>query len=209
MKERRGALPAELLQDANHFVPPAVFARAARLTFAFSTSRPGRPTWNLVVSNVPGPQFPLYMAGARLEANYPVSVITDGMGLNITVMSYMGHMDFGIVADRDQMPDVDTLMDHLREELEALLVSDNLRDVEEGVTRDLRGRQTYAGYLDLDRLLGAQHPLSEPEHHDELLFIIQHQTSELWMRLIIHELDAVLSASRSTTSARRRRASRA
>ena len=60
-------------------------------------------------------------AGARLEANYPVSVITDGMGLNITVMSYMGHMDFGIVADRDQMPDVDRLMDYLGEELEALM----------------------------------------------------------------------------------------
>jgi hypothetical protein len=60
------------------------------------------------------------MAGARLEANYPVSVITDGMGLNITVMSYMGHMDFGIVADRDQMPDLDVLMGYLREELEAL-----------------------------------------------------------------------------------------
>ena len=73
-----------------------------------------------MISNVPGPQFPLYMAGARLEANYPVSVITDGMGLNITVMSYMGHMDFGIVADRDQMPDVEVLMGYLREELEAL-----------------------------------------------------------------------------------------
>jgi tryptophan 2,3-dioxygenase len=72
-------------------------------------------------------------------------------------------------------------------------VEENRRSVEEGVTRDLRGRLTYAGYLDLDRLLGAQHPLSDPEHHDELLFIIQHQTSELWMRLIIHELDAVLS----------------
>jgi tryptophan 2,3-dioxygenase len=71
-------------------------------------------------------------------------------------------------------------------------VSENLRQVEEGVTRDLRGRRTYAEYLDLERLLGAQHPLSEPEHHDELLFIVQHQTSELWMRLIIHELDAVL-----------------
>jgi tryptophan 2,3-dioxygenase len=70
---------------------------------------------------------------------------------------------------------------------------ENRRSVEEGVTRDLRGRLTYAGYLDLERLLGAQHPLSSPEHHDELLFIIQHQTSELWMRLIIHELDAVLS----------------
>jgi tryptophan 2,3-dioxygenase len=70
---------------------------------------------------------------------------------------------------------------------------ENRRSVEEGVTRDLRGRLTYAGYLDLERLLGAQHPLSSPEHHDELLFIIQHQTSELWMRLIIHELDAVLT----------------
>jgi tryptophan 2,3-dioxygenase len=72
--------------------------------------------------------------------------------------------------------------------------SENLREVEQGVTRDLRGRMTYAGYLRLDRLLSAQEPLSHPEHHDELLFIIQHQTSELWMRLIIHELDAVLSA---------------
>src|SRR6478735_6008922 len=120
MKERRGALPAMLLQDANNFIPPAVFARAARLTFGFSTSRAGRSAWNMVISNVPGPQFPLYMAGAKLMANYPVSVILDGMGLNITVMSYMGHMDFGIVADRDQMPDVDTLLDYMREELAAL-----------------------------------------------------------------------------------------
>jgi WS/DGAT/MGAT family acyltransferase len=119
MKVRHRALPADLLQDANHFIPPAVFARAARATFTLATG-PGRPTWNLVVSNVPGPQIPLYCAGARLEANYPVSVITDGMGLNITVMSYLGHMDFGIVADRDQMRDVWCLIDWLREELEAL-----------------------------------------------------------------------------------------
>jgi len=70
---------------------------------------------------------------------------------------------------------------------------ENRRHIEAGVTRDLRGRLTYAGYLDLGKLLNAQHPLSEPEHHDELLFIIQHQTSELWMRLIIHELEQVLS----------------
>jgi tryptophan 2,3-dioxygenase len=69
---------------------------------------------------------------------------------------------------------------------------DNRRAVEQGVTRDLRGRRTYAAYLELDTLLSAQRPLSDPEHHDELLFIVQHQTSELWMRLIIHELDAVL-----------------
>src|SRR3954452_14393193 len=120
MKERHRALPAALLQDANNFIPPAVFARAARLTFGYSTSRPGRPTWNLVISNVPGPQFPLYMAGAKLIANYPVSVITDGMGLNITVMSYLGHLDFGIVADRDQMPDLPKLTDWLVEAVDEL-----------------------------------------------------------------------------------------
>ena len=120
MKQQHRALPAELLQDTNHFIPPAVFARAARATFAISTSGRGRPTWNLVVSNVPGPQFPLYCAGARLVANYPVSVITDGMGLNITVMSYCGKMDFGIVADRDQMPDLWSMLDRLRDSLEEL-----------------------------------------------------------------------------------------
>jgi WS/DGAT/MGAT family acyltransferase len=119
MKERHRALPAGLLQDAGNFIPPAVFARASRATLSLSTGR-GRPAWNFVISNVPGPQFPLYCAGARLDANYPVSVITDGMGLNITVMSYCGHMDFGIVADRDQMRDVNRLLEWLPEELEAL-----------------------------------------------------------------------------------------
>jgi WS/DGAT/MGAT family acyltransferase len=120
MKERHKALPAQLLQDANHFIPPAVFARAARATFSLATSSPGRPTWNLVISNVPGPQIPLYCAGARLDANYPVSVITDGMGLNMTVMSYCGHLDFGLVADRDQIPDLWKIIEWLRDSLEEL-----------------------------------------------------------------------------------------
>jgi WS/DGAT/MGAT family acyltransferase len=121
MKERHRALPAELLQDANHFIPPAVFGLAARSTFALVTSGAGRPPWNLVISNVPGPQVPLYLAGARLVANYPISVITDGMGLNITVMSYCGSLDFGIVADREQMPDVQLLIRWLRDELDQLI----------------------------------------------------------------------------------------
>lgn len=123
MKEHHRALPADLLQDANNFIPPAVFSRAAKLTFRLSTSGPGRPTWNLVISNVPGPPFPLYCAGAKLVANYPVSVITDGLGLNITVMSYCGSMDFGIIADREQMPDVGKLMGWLRESLAELAVA--------------------------------------------------------------------------------------
>jgi tryptophan 2,3-dioxygenase len=69
----------------------------------------------------------------------------------------------------------------------------NRRPLEEAVTRDLRGRQTYAGYLQLDRVIGAQRPLSDPPHHDEMLFIVQHQVAELWLRLIIHELEAALT----------------
>jgi hypothetical protein len=75
-----------------------------------------------VVSNVPGPQIPLYCAGALLEAIYPVSVIMDGLGLNITVMSYNGSVDIGIVADRDVMPDVGLMTRWLADELEALEV---------------------------------------------------------------------------------------
>ena len=62
------------------------------------------------------------------------------------------------------------------------------RPIESSIHTDLRGGMTYGDYLDLDRLLSAQHPRSTPEHHDELLFIVQHQTSELWLRLVLHEL---------------------
>ena len=68
----------------------------------------------------------------------------------------------------------------------------NQREMEDGIYRDLGDRLTYARYLRLDRLLNAQEPLSEPVHHDEMLFIIQHQTSELWFKLIIHELKAAI-----------------
>jgi diacylglycerol O-acyltransferase / wax synthase len=119
LKERHKALPAQLMQDATQSIPPAVFGLASRATASLA-SRRVRPLWNLVISNVPGPQVPLFSAGARLDANYPVSVITDGMGLNITVMSYCGHLDVGIVADRDQMPDVWSLIGWLGEALEEL-----------------------------------------------------------------------------------------
>lgn len=66
------------------------------------------------------------------------------------------------------------------------------RGVEAGIETDLRGKLDYAGYLHLDLLLAAQKPLSQPEDHNETLFIIQHQTSELWLKLMIHELHAAL-----------------
>ena len=66
--------------------------------------------------------------------------------------------------------------------------NDNQRDLETGIQRDFTRSMSYGDYLRLDTLLAAQHPLSEPPQHDELLFIVQHQTSELWLKLMIHEL---------------------
>ena len=71
-----------------------------------------------------------------------------------------------------------------------MAIDDNQRPLEAEIHTDLAGRMTYAGYLRLDRLLSAQQLLSQPPHHDELLFIVQHQVSELWLKLMIHELRA-------------------
>jgi len=68
----------------------------------------------------------------------------------------------------------------------------NERALEAEIHTDLSGRLSYGGYLRLDRLLSAQQPLSDPPHHDELLFIVQHQVSELWLKLLIHELRAAV-----------------
>jgi len=71
-------------------------------------------------------------------------------------------------------------------------VDQNLRKLEQGIYTDLGESETYGQYLGLDQLLDAQHPKTDPPHHDEMLFIIQHQTSELWLKLIIHELKAAI-----------------
>ncbi len=73
------------------------------------------------------------------------------------------------------------------------MTEQNKRDLEAGIETELADRTTYGGYLGLERLLTSQVPLSSPPHHDEMLFIIQHQVSELWMKLIIHEMKAALS----------------
>ena len=68
----------------------------------------------------------------------------------------------------------------------------NQRPLEQSIVTDFSKRLSYGGYLSLDGLLSQQHPLSDPQHHDELLFIIQHQVSELWIKLLIHELSAAI-----------------
>ncbi len=73
-----------------------------------------------------------------------------------------------------------------------MTIDNNERPLEPDIHTDLSGRMTYSGYLQLDRLLSAQRPLSDPPHHDEMLFIVQHQVAELWLKLLVHELSAAV-----------------
>jgi hypothetical protein len=120
-KERHRAVPADILSRANHLIPPAMFARAARVTAGFAASSRFAPPFNVVISNVPGPPIPIYIAGALQVANYPVSVILDGAGLNLTVLSYQDRVDFGLVADRELIPDLPAMIESLEQALAQLI----------------------------------------------------------------------------------------
>lgn len=120
-KEQFAAIPAEALQDFTNFAPPAVAARAMRMISRLKVADIVNPPFNLVISNVPGPNFPLYSAGAQLLAYFPVSALIDGQGLNITVQSYDGSLDFGFIADRGLVPDVWRMTELLREAMDELL----------------------------------------------------------------------------------------
>jgi diacylglycerol O-acyltransferase / wax synthase len=100
-KEQANAIGADTLSNWAEFAAPAVAARAARLYSSMKLADKHRPLFNLTISNVPGPQAPLYSAGAKLVAWYPMGPIFDGGALNMTVMSYCGVVYFGLVACRE------------------------------------------------------------------------------------------------------------
>jgi diacylglycerol O-acyltransferase / wax synthase len=120
-KELQRAIPASMLTDVTHFAPPALAGRAARFVSRMRLMDRLNPPVNLIVSNVPGPRVPLYLAGARMQHFYPVSNIADGQGLNMTVQSYLDNLDFGLIACRELVPDLWTLCDGLEESMDELL----------------------------------------------------------------------------------------
>ena len=109
-------IPADALGQAADYTSPVVAASAIRLVSQLRLADRVNPTVNVVISNVPGPRQPLYFDGARLDAYIPVSTISDGIGLNITVHSYVDRLDFGLIADRYLVPDLWHLVDlHIAE----------------------------------------------------------------------------------------------
>jgi diacylglycerol O-acyltransferase / wax synthase len=113
IKESGQAVGAQVLTGLSGFAPPTIMAQAARL-------QARQRLFNLVVTNVPGPQHPLYMLGRRLEAVYPMVPLAENTALGIAIMSYDGQLNFGFTADYDALADVESLTDDLRSSIEEL-----------------------------------------------------------------------------------------
>jgi WS/DGAT/MGAT family acyltransferase len=120
-KEVQRAVPASVLTDMSQFTPPVLAAQAARLASGIRIADFMNMPFNVVISNVPGPRQPLYLSGATMKHFYPVSMVVDGLGLNMTVQSYMDNLDFGFVSCREMVPDLWEMSAYLDDALAQLL----------------------------------------------------------------------------------------
>jgi WS/DGAT/MGAT family acyltransferase len=120
-KSRFELVPAGALVDLAQFSSPALAVQAARVARSVRFGDRAKLPVNLIISNVPGPRQPLYVAGAQLQHYYPVSAIGEGMGLNVTVHSYLDTLDFGLVSCRELVPDLERLVDLHIDEVQVLL----------------------------------------------------------------------------------------
>jgi WS/DGAT/MGAT family acyltransferase len=113
VKQSGQAVGAEILTRVSGFAPPTIMAQAARL-------QARQRLFNLVVTNVPGPQFPLYLLGRELESIFPMVPLAENTALGIAILSYNGQLNFGLVADFDALADVEVLAEELRSSIEEL-----------------------------------------------------------------------------------------
>jgi hypothetical protein len=107
---------------------PAVATRLSRLVTNLRLFDHVAPPFNLVVSNVPGPDVPVYLAGARMESLHPLGPIMEGVGVNVTVFSYLDTVHVGVQACWDLVPDVAVLAGAMAQSLDELVVEADRRD---------------------------------------------------------------------------------
>jgi diacylglycerol O-acyltransferase / wax synthase len=113
LKESKQALGARVIADVQQMAPPTILAQASRLQFSTRL-------FNLIVTNVPGPQFPIYMLGRQMQTFFPIAFLPGGHALAIAIMSYNGAIDFGLLGDYDALPDIDTIADGIEDGLAQL-----------------------------------------------------------------------------------------
>ncbi|MGH2804313.1 MAG: WS/DGAT/MGAT family O-acyltransferase, partial [Thermoleophilaceae bacterium] len=114
LKQSKQALGAEVISGLQDFAPPTLLAQASRVNFSTRL-------FNLIVTNVPGPQFPLYLLGREMEEIVPIAFLPENHALAIAIMSYNGKVDFGLLGDYDAMPDLEDFGGMLEEALAELL----------------------------------------------------------------------------------------
>jgi hypothetical protein len=114
IKQSKQALGAEVISRFNDFAPPTLLAQAARVNFSTRL-------FNLVVTNVPGPQIPLYVLGRELEDIFPVGFLPPNHALFVAIMSYNGGVNFGLLADYDAIPDIDVIAEGIEASIAELL----------------------------------------------------------------------------------------
>ena len=114
LKESKQAIGAEVLSNVQNFAPPTVLAQASRINFSTRL-------FNLLVTNIPGPQFPLYIAGRKMHTVFPIAFLPKDHALAIAIMSYDGHMNFGLLGDYDAMDDLDELATAIEDALADLV----------------------------------------------------------------------------------------
>jgi diacylglycerol O-acyltransferase / wax synthase len=114
LKESKQAVGAATLAAVNNLAPPTILAQASRLNFSTRL-------FNLIVTNIPGPQMPLYVLGRELQDLFPVAFLPEDHGLAIAIMSYNGGLDYGLLGDYDAMPDINVVADGIETTLAELL----------------------------------------------------------------------------------------
>jgi diacylglycerol O-acyltransferase / wax synthase len=142
LKESKQALGAEVIAGAQNFAPPTILAQASRINFSTRL-------FNLIVTNVPGPQFPLYVLGRRMERVYPVAFLPEDHALAVAIMSYDGEMNFGLLGDFDALPDIASIGESIAAELATLVAlarNDQAKNEDRAATgvagQARRGRRT-------------------------------------------------------------------
>jgi diacylglycerol O-acyltransferase / wax synthase len=114
LKQSKQALGAEAIAGAQNFAPPTILAQASRLNFSTRL-------FNLIVTNIPGAQFPLYVLGREMREAYPIAFLPENHALAIAILSYNGQMNFGLLGDFDGLPDIELIRSSITEELATLV----------------------------------------------------------------------------------------
>jgi diacylglycerol O-acyltransferase / wax synthase len=147
LKQSKQAAGAEVLTSLEQFAPPTILAQASRMNFSTRL-------FNLIVTNIPGPQFPLYVLGRRLLDLFPIAFLPRRHAMAVAIMSYDGRLSFGLLGDYDAMPDLEEFGGHIEAALAELVEASATRTRPKGQKKSKNGRASSRGRTSRPRTSG-------------------------------------------------------